>query len=365
VKVTGIKYQPYQIPFRVPFTTSRGSENVRRGLIVRMRTDSGLSGLGEAVALTTFGTGTFEDSLHHVRQLSEDIAGNTLEETWEILDEFPDRRTSAPARFAIDTAALDVASQAAGVRLSQFLQPDADVMVPINTIISDMDSARAASAASYAALAGYPAIKMKVGAFGVPGAEIERIAAVRNAIGPDVELRLDVNGSWSLHQAIEMAERLAAFDIAYLEQPLPVDDLDGMAKLRQEIGIRVAADEAATSSNAIHQIIQHQAADVLIIKPGVVGGLRRSRELIELAERSGLQVVVTTALEAGIGITAALHLASTLSPPIPACGLATGALLEDDLLVSSPRISGGRMAVPDGPGLGVELSGSRPEFLGG
>ena len=346
---------PYRIAFRVPFNTSRGMQRHRRGVIVAIRLDDGTPGYGEAVALPSFGTANDDEIVHRLEEFTPSLRGESIGQARAILgQELSDSRES-PVRFALDTALLDAESRRAGVSLARHLTPAPATSVPVNATISQSNAEAAEKAASYAVLAGYPAIKMKVGMTDDGEAEAERVRAVRREIGPDTELRLDVNGSWQLEQAVAVAGRLEEFDIAYLEQPLPQTELEATAELRRRISIPIAVDEDVTDRRAVEQVVSHGAADVIILKPAIVGGLTVARDLVALAEENDIRVVVTTALEAGVGITAALHLAATLKPPLPACGLATGALLEHDLLVQSPVFIDGRMQVPDGPGLGVEL----------
>jgi L-Ala-D/L-Glu epimerase len=347
-------YRHYTVPFRMPFTTSRGLQQSRRGVLLRVQTDTGITGYGEAAALPSFGTGQLSDVEGDLRNLLGRITGIPVADARELLRDREIETMAAPARFAVDTALLDIESEAAGLSISRYLKADAASSVPLNATISDMDIQGAATAASYAAMAGYSAIKMKVGAFSNPEEEIQRVAAVREAIGPDVALRLDVNGRWSLNQAIDIANRLAPYDIAYLEQPLPASDIRAIVQLHKKIRIPIAADEAASSRASVENLIELQAVDAVIIKAGVIGSISAAREIIDLATAAGIQVVVTTGLETGVAITAALHLAATLPKPVSACGLATGTLLETDQLVDSPRIRAGQMIVPVAPGLGVE-----------
>ena len=185
--------------------------------------------------------------------------------------------------------------------------------------------------------------------------EVARVAAVREAIGPDIRLRLDANEAWSLEQAIAILSNCAQFDIQYVEQPIKASDLAGMRTLRQAVPIPIAADEALYDLESARRILDSQAADILIVKPQLAGGLRVGRQIIQEAAQRGIRSVVTSTIETGIGLVAALHLAAA-SPEITLeCGLATRHLLVDDLLVDDLPIRNGFLAVPTGPGLGVVL----------
>lgn len=347
-------YHRYSVPFRVPFMSSTGLHQHRDGLLVQVTSEDGWIGYGEAVALPSFGTANADALERTLAELTPRLHGLDDEQIRELLRGYERDTSLAPVRFAIDTALLDLESETQGVSISRHLVADSATAVPLNATISDMDPNAAATAASYAAMAGFQAVKVKVGVFANTAREVERVAAVRDAIGPGIGLRLDANGAWSFERASKMARSLEPYDIAYLEQPLPPGDTGAFARLRSDVGIPIAADESVTSRQAVEQMIEREAIDVAIIKPAIIGGLTASRELIDLASSAGVQVIVTSAIETGVAITAALHLAATLPKPIPPCGLATGTLLETDLLVEFPVISSGQMMVPDRPGLGVQ-----------
>jgi len=182
------------------------------------------------------------------------------------------------------------------------------------------------------------------------------VAAVRQALGPAVELRLDANGAWTPRQALAMLDALQPYNIALVEQPTPPDDLDGLRLVRQHApGIPIAADESASDAAAIERLITAAAADAIILKPMLLGGPRPALALARRIQAAGLQVIVTSLLDSGIGVCGALHVAAALPPPLPACGLATTALLADDLLRESLTPQRGRLAVPQRPGPGITL----------
>jgi L-alanine-DL-glutamate epimerase-like enolase superfamily enzyme len=149
--------------------------------------------------------------------------------------------------------------------------------------------------------------------------------------------------------------RCAACNIQYVEQPLPAGDLTTMARLRAHSPVPLAADEALTGLREAQRVLAAGAADVLILKPQLTGGLQICRQLVWQASRCGIACVLTSNLEAGIGVAATLHLAAALPRVNLPCGLATLGLLENDLLLTELAIEQGYMAVPAGSGLGVAL----------
>jgi L-alanine-DL-glutamate epimerase-like enolase superfamily enzyme len=180
-----------------------------------------------------------------------------------------------------------------------------------------------------------------------------------------MKLRLDANGAWGVEQAIRTIQALAACGLEFVEQPVRPGDLKSMRRVREAVGTPIAADEDITDLDAARRVLQLGAAQILVLKPMVVGGLRPARKIVELAQAAGAAVVVTTTLDTGVGAAAALHLATTLPPSSLACGLATGDLLVNDLLLRPLAVSDGRMQLPEGAGLGIELDEAKLQSYSG
>jgi o-succinylbenzoate synthase len=178
---------------------------------------------------------------------------------------------------------------------------------------------------------------------------------VREAIGPSIQLRLDANEGWTFEQALTILTACTDWHIQYVEQPLPAHDIKGMRELRRAVSVPLAADEAVRDLASIRALLRAQAVQVLIIKPQLAGGLSASREMLRLASQKTISCVITSAFEAGIGLAAILHLAASSPEVTWACGLATLDRLVDDLLLEDLPVRSGMMAVPSGPGLGVNL----------
>ncbi len=191
------------------------------------------------------------------------------------------------------------------------------------------------------------------------------MAAVRRALGPEVRLRIDANGAWRAEEAVSIIQALEEYGLEMVEQPVPAAEVEGMARVRAAVGVPIAADEAVTDLEAARRLLECGAADVLVVKAMVVGGPRPARRIAELAAAAGAAVVVTTSIDAGIGTAAALHLAATLPPDGPACGLATASLLVADIITRPLLAQGGRLELPQGPGLGIVLDEGKLARYGG
>ncbi|MDH3247545.1 MAG: o-succinylbenzoate synthase [Acidimicrobiia bacterium] len=170
--------------------------------------------------------------------------------------------------------------------------------------------------------------------------DVARVAAVRDALGGDGRLRVDVNAAWGVAEAAERINELDWFDLEYVEQP--VATIEEMIELRRRISVPIAADEVIRQSPDPMEVVERGAADLLVLKVQPLGGVRRT---LDLAERSGMDVVISSALETSVGLAAGLRAAAAL-PELPYdCGLATAVLLEGDVTTDPLLPIGGSIEV--------------------
>jgi o-succinylbenzoate synthase len=356
MKVRAIRWTPFRIPFAAGFATASGEMTAREGVLLQLTTSDGVTGLGEGSPLPAFGGGSVADVRAVLRDRAPALIGADLASVPGIVAALPrDQPGAAAAYCALDVAAWDALGRSRRVRVASLLGGSVMPEVPVNATVGAATFEATVAAARAAVDAGFRTVKLKVGVAGSPVAEVARVAAVREAIGVETGLRLDANGAWNEDEAIEMIRLLEAYRPQYIEQPVPAGDPAVLARVRHSVMMPVAADEAVTGLEAVKALIGAFAADVLIVKPMAVGGLEPARTIVELGTLAALRVVVTTTIDTGIGVAAALHLAATLPRPIPACGLATGSLLAADLLSEPLRVRDGEMILPAGPGLGVAL----------
>lgn len=357
MKVDRLAWTPYRIPFRQPFATAHGVQTERRGALLQLHTYTGLVGVGEAAPIPGSDPRVWSDTATLLEAVLPSLPGKRLEEIADVVGRVSHLHPAAVAavRCGLDTAVCDVLAQAANMPLAQWLYREASEMVPVNVTIALADAASAAEAAAKARASGFPCVKLKVGMAASVETECKRVAAVREGMGTGMKLRLDANGAWGVEQAIGTIEALEPYDVEFVEQPVACGNLEALRRVRTALRTPIAADEDVTSLAAAEHILRAGAAQVLVIKPMVVGGLRPARRIIERAQEQGVSCVVTTTLDAGIGIVAALHLAATLPAPGLACGLATGSLLTTDLLTTPLTVRDGRMRWPEAAGLGVQL----------
>ncbi len=275
-----------------------------------------------------------------------------------------DEQLPAALLCGLESAFLDACGKFHSVRVADLLAQDypynahtsqvsLPAGVPINAVIGGSTTAAAVASAQAALNAGFTCLKLKL-TDGSPAA-LARVAAVRDALGAAPRLRLDANAAWDSSEALDVLTQCAPYDIEYVEQPLAAWNLDGMAALRRVSPIPIAADEALTGLTSARRVLHMRAADVLILKPQLAGGLRACRRIIQEASAQGVACVITSTLEAGFGVTAALHLAAASPEVSLPCGLATLDLLADDLLQPGLSLYQGTLALPTAAGLGVYL----------
>jgi L-alanine-DL-glutamate epimerase-like enolase superfamily enzyme len=344
-----------------PFESYYGSLQERQTLTVTLRDDEGLCGRGEAAPLEHYDNVSLERAERALRAhagvleaLAGPPAGADEQERWlrGALDACARADALPQALAAIDGALWELAARTRNQPLYRLLAelvcPDApkpvDVpaSVPVSATVAALDRANASEQAAQAARAGYPCLKLKVGA----GDDAGRVAAVRAAAGPDIGLRLDANGAWQVQEAVAAIGALAPAGLELVEEP--VHGASALREVRERVEVRIAADESANVAGALDG-----AVDAVCLKLAASGGPTPLLGLAARARASGCEVYLGSTLEGPVGIAAAVHTAAALASggPMPPCGLATLELFAG--LGEVLPIAHGEIAVPQGAGLGV------------
>ena len=327
--------------FAAPVHTSYGTLSRREIVELRLQDADGVTGRGEAAPLEPYDgvpldrvLAALEAYRPVLERLPED--GAALLDACRSVDDLPQ------ALAAVDLALWDRAARRAGRPVAALLADDPLPAVPVNAALAAGDRAGAAAQAAAARAAGFRCVKLKVGT----GDDAGRVAAVRAALGPDVDLRLDANGAWSPPEAVRAIETLAPAGLELVEEP--VHGLDGLRAVRERVAVRIAMDETADVPGALAS----GAADAVCLKLGRCGGISGLLACATLVRTSGAEPYVASTFDGPLGIAGALHAAAALRVA-PACGLATL-----DLFAAAPgddaaalRARDGAIAVPAGPGL--------------
>jgi L-Ala-D/L-Glu epimerase len=324
---------------------SYGAVGERRLLRLALTDERGVTGIGEAAPLEPYDGVSLERverALEHYRPLLEGAPGfgepAQLLAGCRAIDELP------AALAAVDLALWDQAGRRAGRPVAELLCEEPARSVPVNATVTAVDRAGAAEQAAGAARAGFGVVKVKVGV----GDDAGRLAAVRAAAGPAVGLRVDANGAWSVPEAIAAIGSLEAVGLELVEEP--TRGVENVRRVREAVQARVAIDETAAEPGALGAC----AADAVCLKISRCGGIAGVLAAAEEVRASGAEVYLASSLDGPVGVAAAVHAAAALlsTGPLAHCGLATLALfegLEDPLPARD-----GAIALPSGPGLGLE-----------
>jgi L-alanine-DL-glutamate epimerase-like enolase superfamily enzyme len=382
VKITNVSAQSIRIPLECSFynaddagtkrewgrlsrVTPKRPDPVAEYVIVRIETDEGVTGVGEACA----DIGFFGQTVEQIHVAIADYLGPQLVGgdpfDREKLMHLIDYRENSCAKSGIDLALHDLVGKAKGISASDLIGGSHRDRVKVAIEIHGGAPEDMADACLRYMKQGVRAFKPKIGSD--PYMDANRLLAIREAVGPDVSLRADANQGYTVKEAIllcELAEDQGV-ELELLEQPVQYWDLQGMATVTAAVSTLVEADESCFTIHDAMQVIRHQAADVLNIKIAKAGGLLNAKKIAALAESAGLQCVLGTAFGLGPKIAAKLHLAASTIGMADAVeftelGLHGPMLVkEQDDLLSLPLEEDGCLPVPTGPGLGVDLDEER------
>jgi L-alanine-DL-glutamate epimerase-like enolase superfamily enzyme len=348
VRVTGFEVVPYALRFARPYVSARGTLERREMALVRIATDTGLEGLGEAVPLTLRGGTALAGVVEELERAGESLNGIDLAGP---IDEVTASRAgglSAPARAALEVARLDLAAKLLDLPLWRLLGAEEAQPVPCNATLSAAPPKEVAADAERWSELGFATFKLKLGT----GEDAAQVEAVRGAVGSDARIRLDANGAWSADAAAAHLAAFERFGIELAEQPAPT--LEDLASVRRRTSIAIAADESVAGADDARRASMLGACDLATIKIAKVGGIGAAR-------RTGATIgcYLSSALDGPVGIAAAAHLAQVLprteATARLAHGLATQLLFADRIATSECAVEGGFLTIPDGAGLGVEL----------
>lgn len=339
------------MPLVRPFRTSFGTETTRDILLVRAETDAG-EGWGECVAMSEPRySPEYVDGAEHVIEhfiapelfsvddlRADDVAGRLA-----VFEGHP------MSKAAVEMAVLDAELRAAGTSLGDRLGAVHD-RVPAGVSIGITDDVDTLLTQVDGYLAdGYRRLKLKI----EPGLDVERVRAVRDHVGPDVQIQVDANAAYTVADADHLAE-LDEFDLLLIEQPLPTEDIAGHVVVAQRCRTPICLDESITSAGIAADAIDRGATSVINIKAGRVGGYLESVRVHDVCAERDVPVWCGGMLETGLGRAANLALAALPNFRLPGDTSASSRYWTTDLTEPLELDGDGHIAVPTGPGLGVE-----------
>jgi len=356
MKVTKVTTQILAIPNKEPYYFSHGVGAGVNCVLIRVETDEGITGIGEGC-----GDRSAEAVAATAGEMSRAIVGESPFEVERFLHRvYRDGKWDDMRRFAnqalagIEMALWDIIGKASGQPVHRLLGGKLHERSSCFAFLQGNTPDKLAADARMWMDGGFDVFYVKVGL----GRErdIACVHAVREAIGDDAKLRVDANQAWQVGEAIRMLDALAPFDIDFAEQPVHWTDLDGMARIRRAVPMPIAIDQGCFTDYEAHRAMEKAAADVITVGPHEAGGLAGLKKVAAVAASGGLPICRHGVMgETGVTTLACLQVLATV-PNQTDGHQVMHQLLENDIVVSGRlEFANGHLAVPDRPGLGIEL----------
>lgn len=354
MKIKEIEIFAVQLPFAKPFAVSYTKYETMPSVIVKVTTDDGIVGFGEGVP-DEYVTGETWESTYYVLKnvLGPAVLGEDPCNFERLHDVMEKQLVGAPtAKAAIDIACHDIAGKKLGVPVYTLLGGRYHEKFPVTAVLSMDSPENMAEEAKLRKKEGYRSFKIKVGSN--IQEDVKRIQLIKEAIGEEAYLRIDVNQGWETEaKALTAIRMLKNLPIDWIEQPVLANNIDALANIRQKTDIPIMADEALLNTQEMRDIIQKKAADRVNIKLMKCGGLYPGMKLAHMAEMAGIECQVGSMVESSISSSAGLHLA--FSKKIITSVEITGPLKFSkdvgNLHYDIPYIS-----LPEKPGLGIDVN---------
>ena len=361
MKICRLSFIDFELPFKTPLITARGTLNGRKGIVILALTDNGFSGIGEISPLDPFSSESLQQARSSAKYVADSIIKEEVPADPEALANIIgdlENKLSAPASvlFGFEMLLGDLASKKRGISLSCWFCANSGRNVAVNAILSGSPEYIQKELVAKT-VKEFRSYKIKIDSGGIKPA-LEKIKVVRNCVADDVMIRLDLNRGLDFEDAVSLLNQTREFGIEYVEEPLKEPTTQELMALREKTGLRIALDETVAEAERFYDLLNSKAFDVIVLKPMVLGGFSKSIRLCKLSAAHGLKTVITSTLESGVGVSACLHVAAILSDNILACGLDTLDLFQDSIINEDLPIVRGRINVPDAPGLGVSLKDS-------
>lgn len=313
MKITNISVFTMSLPSK-PTKVAIGIISGVTNIIVKIETNEGLTGWGEASPCAYITGDTQESNYQTAHQLAQLIVGKdplAIESRMCEINRFTVGEPSI--RSAFDMALYDIAAKVANMPLYQFLGGELTVngqqkVLRTDKTIGLQDTVEeTVQCAEDILAAGFNAIKMKVGRMGLQ--DVDHVRAVRELVGPDIAIKIDSNQGWDYPTAVANINAMQALKLQYSEQPLAVWDVEGLSRLRDKVDLPICADESMFDDKDALRLVKADAADYLNIKLGKSGGIHTALKINAIAEAAGCKCMIGCFRESRLALSAAAHLA--------------------------------------------------------
>lgn len=355
MKIQRIEVMRLSAPLTKPFKTALRTVYRTESVVVRILTDDGKVGYGEAPATVVI-TGDSLESIHSaiVNIFTPLLIGQSLLAYEQILQAVHQAMSgSSSAKAAIDMAVYDLVAQYSGMPLYQFLGGYRDRLETDFTVSINSPKEMGEDAARYVE-AGFNVLKIKVGKDPIDK-DIERIQEIRRRVGDGVKIRLDANQGWQVKEAVKSIRRMEdmGLNIELVEQPVKAADLEGLKAVTDSVETLIMADESVFSPMQALQLLQRRGADLINIKLMKSGGIYKAQLINQIAEEFGVECMVGSMIESRIAVTAAAHFAAS-KKNITRFDFDAPLMMLHDLVVGGVKYDGRMMTFPQASGLGIQ-----------
>lgn len=362
IRIERVEVFGVAVPLVGEYKIAHLSQSVQKSAIVRITASNGAIGLGNVDPVEGYSEESTEQTLKALESIFAPLViGLDPMNIHVVLQRI---EAAVPnyldAKAAIEMACVDLTARALGVAVHTWLGGAVKDTLLFNAWIGILPPDVAATETAGWQKRGFRSAKIKVG--GDIHADRDRIKAVREAVGPAFKLRIDANEGYDADTSIRLAQMVAQFDLQLFEQPVPADDLAGMARVRRESGgIPIMADESVLDHASLIRVIQAGAADIFKVKVMKQGGMLNTRRMIATAEAAGIRCVLGHGFGLGVNTMAEIMLAATSANVIDGIECVGPLKTSDDIVTHKLDLSSGSIALPSGPGLGVALDQAKLE----
>lgn len=310
MNISAIEIFAIELPLIDPFVISYASFHTMPSIIVKMTTDCGIVGYGEAVADEQVTGESWESTFHVLKSLlAPKLIGQNpmhIEKIHSLMD--ASIYGVPTAKAAIDIACYDVVGKALNVPIYHLLGGRYHESFPLTHVLSIASPEQMAEEAAQRVAEGYRSLKMKVGT--EVEADVQRIRAVRERVGSSIGIRVDVNQGWvNSANTLQAIEKLRSCQLDWIEQPVQADDFDGMVEVKEKSTIPLMMDEGLRGFRDMRELIAKRAAHKVNIKLMKCGGIYPAMKLAHMAEMAGIDCQIGSMVESSVGSAAGFHVA--------------------------------------------------------
>jgi L-alanine-DL-glutamate epimerase-like enolase superfamily enzyme len=370
MKITGIECIPVSIPFAKPIKMGGGTATVAEGVVLKIFTDEGITGVCETGDTSMWYMGESQDSiLYNITKMYAPILLGENPFNIERIIARMDKavKVNNQSKAVVDYVLHDIMGKATNMPVYQVLGGKSNPKIPLAFVMSSGTNEEVVAEGRALVKAGFKAIKMKVGANSVDE-DVEMVGAMREAVGKDIKIMTDTNGGWHYFQALRFLKKAVKYDVYLAEQPVPWWDTNSLARLRRKVDIPIFADESAAELNDLIKLLQLEAVDGFFLKVPKAGGIHKSQKWVTIAQAANMMVMTGCMVNSSLGAAAEAHFLAATEwigrveqesiGPLNLFNVYTtiGVNLPNDLAKKCAHYENGFLYPPEGPGLGVELN---------